>query len=739
MKQRQTRSAIRQLCDSGAALAAGPLCSQIFTLSRTRETHADSVVSYLAQQISRNSTQLRSGVLSGALMALSRQPDSAAMSEYMDSVAGLAEGLCERRAEFRQPEVVNALFGLQRRGTSAASRSILRCMSAHMSRVETAQGLAQTLYGLRLQTDTPETARVLRQLADAVRGSDIELDARHTALAVAGLQSAPDSALHIIPHLSRMIRRSSEPLTKQGVFMCVSALKLQEPSTAVRSLLESLTPRIAGATGPSQPHYLANALYGLKHQISAPEVRQALAALTEALGEGADLTGSRFGNALLGISNMRETEQTRHVVAMCTRAVRTAASDGGMDAQAIGSALFGLRLHRSTEDLQYLHSYIADMADDCDSFGPDTLSMALSGLRHRQESFQNCGVVLRALTPKLVQVRAPAEPLHVGQAALCLSSQTDSPVVRSLLAALAVFVDGVRTLDKTAIASSLYSLNGCGDTAESREYLSVLVPRIESSTARLDEKELGSAVHGLRGMGECPLAVKLLNGYFCDAVKKIPVVPTLLVSQALGCAAAMQAGGADVTGFIREVTCRMAPQPTDNRYVPSAVQAMTVLGVPVTDGFRRELSRAAKNCKISARAVNMKELCVFFVLKYAGLNHLAFNVSHESGFSMDILAGDVNVEISSNTAHYTSTGKTRMAALRATVLEEKYGIITEVVNTSGQSLCGVIKEIAYILGMESEGEEAVAWERAILMSQRGWGWAKSSAAEFHPSLMPTAA
>eukprot|EP01062_Namystynia_karyoxenos_P070653 TRINITY_DN66014_c0_g1_i1.p1 TRINITY_DN66014_c0_g1~~TRINITY_DN66014_c0_g1_i1.p1 ORF type:complete len:309 (+),score=70.31 TRINITY_DN66014_c0_g1_i1:68-994(+) len=103
-----------------------------------------------------------------------------------------------------------------------------------------------------------------------------------------------------------------------------------------------------------------------------------------------------------------------------------------------------------------------------------------------------------------------------------------------------------------------------------------------------------------------------------------------------------------------------------------------------------------------------------------------FNVLHWSGFEMDIVCRNVNIELDG--PQHNSVGSKRMDALRDAFLK-KNGITVHRIPLVDSSLSGVIDEISRVLPAGTPQQ----WKEAKAMSKRGWKsiirWEKQREAE----------
>eukprot|EP01065_Artemidia_motanka_P005221 TRINITY_DN12515_c0_g1_i2.p1 TRINITY_DN12515_c0_g1~~TRINITY_DN12515_c0_g1_i2.p1 ORF type:complete len:491 (+),score=107.09 TRINITY_DN12515_c0_g1_i2:579-2051(+) len=396
-----------------------------------------------------------------------------------------------------------------------------------------------------------------------------------------------------------------------------------QPDTPLsRVCIGALTPLLAQRPTVDM-HAVCNVLHGLRQQPSSYPARRLLAVVASKVPLAHDvLTPQGLAEALGGLQRMRETEEV--LALMAALLPRVAAVQRPVGGRALTEAIFGLTSMQDSDQSRDLLCTLLPMFGDSPVWSPNDISVALLGLRRQRDTLAARSVVA-ALIPKVLR-SAPFEALNMSSSLFGLCRMSDSVQSRDLLAALlprACAIPG--TFLPREIAQLTFGLQGQADTPAVRGFVALVTERLCHRLGHASSEQMRMSgtqmVQGLVALGESGVAVE----------------------------GALQAAG------------RAFP-------VNSHVHRVAGLpGAPHPARKRRESMTSA-------------ELVLGFVL--AGVPGMQFNVLHESGIELDILAGRTSVELVSNSQNYEAEGKVRMHAAQARMLKQEYGITQVPVLTS---------------------------------------------------------
>jgi hypothetical protein len=251
--------------------------------------------------------------------------------------------------------------------------------------------------------------------------------------------------------------------------------------------------------------------------------------LVESLrGESVFFKQKEVGTALYGLQSLRDTPETRDLVAALTPKVQ--ACRGQLQAQSLGIALYGLQSLGDSEEMRDLLPVLEDTVWDSCELDAQAVGNALYGLQSLTDSPELRGLVA-ALAYKVEESPAVLQAQHIGNGLYGLQGLGDSAEARSLVAALTPKVlRSQEPLLAQHVGNALYGLRRLGDTKEVRRLLLALTPKVAQCYEAFGSQEIGNALYGLQSLQTSPEARRLLAAL----TEKVLRCPDKLSGQAVG-------------------------------------------------------------------------------------------------------------------------------------------------------------------------------------------------------------
>eukprot|EP01065_Artemidia_motanka_P007976 TRINITY_DN13993_c0_g1_i4.p1 TRINITY_DN13993_c0_g1~~TRINITY_DN13993_c0_g1_i4.p1 ORF type:complete len:430 (+),score=86.49 TRINITY_DN13993_c0_g1_i4:926-2215(+) len=376
---------------------------------------------------------------------------------------------------------------------------------------------------------------------------------------------------------------------------------------------------------------------------------------------------------------------------------------GPLGAVGISNSLYGLREYSQTLDTrELLYSLTPRVLENVEPLTPQQLSNSLYGLITTSDTSEVRGLVV-ALAVAAQHCSETLPSLATGIALYGLRGLPSTLPTRRLFHTLVPLLRDAEPLEPQCVSRALNGLKSQSDTPETRLVLEALLPRIKGCLRPLGEASLSASVFGLQGQTDTAVVREILgimasslpNGRF----------HTVECTQLLQALIALAKGGVYVSPFMEAVLARRP------RQAPAPLAQMLSLvgcGPP-------------KVKQSSGGHANGTEKLLLILFRQSGLaNVVKFNVTHSSGFSMDILCGNVNVELDGIGTHYHAEGKRRIFALRDAFLQSK-GIKVVRINTYKMSMQALVGAIGTACGADQEtGFRANCWKHAERSALVGW-------------------
>eukprot|EP01065_Artemidia_motanka_P046336 TRINITY_DN699_c0_g1_i1.p1 TRINITY_DN699_c0_g1~~TRINITY_DN699_c0_g1_i1.p1 ORF type:complete len:499 (+),score=148.96 TRINITY_DN699_c0_g1_i1:721-2217(+) len=484
-------------------------------------------------------------------------------------------------------------------------------------------------------------------------------------------------------------------------------------------MLAALARWIVGADKVLNGNSLAGALFGLSKQGDTEEARLVLGALLPLVDDAnGRLEGKYLANAVYGLQRQANTAAAERMLGVVRRMAERGAA--GLDATATGLMLYGLKNFHATLSVRRLLQTVGPLI----ARGTDVLGHhaghALYGLRNQSDS-PAVRVVLCSIADRMGSV---ADAQSVANSLYGLHEIGDTADVRRILLSAAKQVRACKAFPFVATALSLYGLRGQAATPEVGVLLSALAPLAVRSAARASAvSSAANALTGLHGQEDTPDVRVILAALERVLTASTAALPPARASQCLHALLSLSQAGVPVSGILREVASR-TPQDATGFSAAAIAQALHMAGIKVPEGMSKRV-----NMLPATHAACSKEHIIRVLLERSGVTGLRYNVRHESGFEMDLVAGKLNIEIGGASVSYRSEGKKRVKRLRNDFLVRQGWVVRDV-DTLNRPLLDVIGDITSLVAQHGGlTPDDASWARAARVAKMGWTLVRNMAAD----------
>lgn len=254
--------------------------------------------------------------------------------------------------------------------------------------------------------------------------------------------------------------------------------------------------------------------YGLQHSHDCPELRELQKALAKVISESRDLhfDDQAIWNSLFGMQRAADCEESRALLGALAKKIWD--SDVSLNCQKIGHAFFGLQRFDDSPEMRLMLKSLRKQIFHCPApLEAGAVGHAMHGLKGCSDS-QEYRLVLAAFAGKIKQ--SPDMVMTAQAAAHSLfgvRKAVDCTELRSFIGAMVSPVKKcTEPLDGMLISQALHGMRGCGhDHPSTREMLSVLKEKLETSAARFGAAGVALALGGLQGCGACKEAKPIIR------------------------------------------------------------------------------------------------------------------------------------------------------------------------------------------------------------------------------------
>eukprot|EP01065_Artemidia_motanka_P041972 TRINITY_DN5535_c0_g1_i1.p1 TRINITY_DN5535_c0_g1~~TRINITY_DN5535_c0_g1_i1.p1 ORF type:complete len:818 (+),score=189.03 TRINITY_DN5535_c0_g1_i1:85-2454(+) len=612
--------------------------------------------------------------------------------------------------EVPERQLGTMLLGLKSQNVlSAEVKAMLVCAAGLLERCSetfTVRSLAQAYSGLRQLINTEIGMRVHSVLREKVLRSDGEMNAQQVSSILNSVSMLPTEAYRTEQELVRWVLSRFERRVDWAAAGALCASIAAHGKTAVAALVMSRLADVDAGSSIDSSSFAA-VVTGLPGD--GPASRQVLARLSQRLQTpGVHLDDGSLCTAINCIHKFECGREVRSV--LMGMAQQVSKGSGPLSADQVAMMLHGVRSSPSNNPIRTLFVALQQRLQSSQLALPARKAAAAVFGLSRIEGYLSEGM-LAALLPAMARDRRPYEPLDVAMCMSGLARQVETETSNALLRFIAAQVRRMPAeweFTEKNVGMALYGLRGQAASAGVRDVLTALYPRIVAVVNRASLRTVALSMLGFAGVRPTPEALPVIKLYQSRLATATEPPGADVHSKLLRALLCMRLSGVDVDESIRKV--QAWPYRGDGSLAGDAARRQVV---SLVGGEQEPMAE-----RVTGRPHARRERMVAEVFRRARIPGLEFHVHHESGFELDILYGEVCVELASTAFTYQSPQKRALREEQARILKERYGIAMHIVCTRMplEQVIGTIVDIIH-----PEGELPRNWKRALLLASWGWG------------------